>query len=96
MGHQESTLIKVLFGNALTHSDSLNFNVTNDCFGSNTETKIRFLDFILECSVLTLLSLVTFYMDLEVFLEQSGCVGHFIWHVCNPVLVNIMRTSPAG
>lgn len=64
MGHQEPTLIKVLFGNALTCSDSLNFNVINDCFGSNTETKIRFLDITLERSVLTVLFLVILYMYL--------------------------------
>lgn len=45
MAHQEPTLIKVLFGNALTCSDSPNFNVINDCFGSNTETKIRFFGY---------------------------------------------------
>lgn len=58
MAHQEPTLIKVLFGNALTCSDSPNFNVINDCFGSNTETKVRFLDIILERSVLTVLFLL--------------------------------------
>lgn len=75
LGHRESTLIKVLFGNALTHSDSLHFNVINNCFGNNTETKIRFLDIILECSVLTVLSLVTLYMYLLVFLQQFRCDG---------------------
>lgn len=75
MEHQESTLIEVLFGNALTHSDSLHFNVINDCFGSNTETKIRFLDIIVECSLLTVLSLVTLYMYLYVFLEQFRSDG---------------------
>lgn len=64
MGHQDSTLIKVLFGNALTYSDSLTFSVINDCFGSNTETKIRFLGIILECSVLTAFFLVTLSMYL--------------------------------
>lgn len=59
MGHQESTLIKVLFGNALTYSDSLTFSAINNCFGSNTEIKVRFLGIILECSVLTALFLVT-------------------------------------
>lgn len=66
MGHQESTLIKVLFGNALTYSDLPTFNVINDCFGSNTETKIRFFDIILECSVLTVLFLVTLYVSLSI------------------------------
>lgn len=79
MGHQESTLIKVLFGNALTYSDSPTFNVINDCFGSNTETKIRFLHIILECSVLTVLFLVTLSICISKYsLSNLGVQGHFL------------------
>jgi len=35
VGHQQSTLIKVLFGNVFTHHDLLSFDVTDDGFGSN-------------------------------------------------------------